>query len=129
MLRLAKDRHELNVIFDQIGTPTYARDLAEAILTIVDSQSNSGQINIADYGIYHYSNEGVASWYDFAHAIFNIKSIPINLRPIKTEAYPTPAKRPHYSVLDKSKIKSVFNLAIPHWRDSLEQCLNALKTD
>lgn len=126
MLRLGKERTELSVIYDQIGTPTYARDLAETILIIIDQQSTKEQISADRFGIYHYSNEGVASWYDFAHAIFRIENMSLDLKPIKTEAYPTPAKRPHYSVLDKSKIKSTFNITIPHWRDSLEQCLKEI---
>lgn len=117
MLELAKNRKELSIISDQIGTPTYALDLATAILNIIISKNK-------DYGTYHYSNEGVASWYDFAKAIFEINNVKVTLNPIKTEAYPTPAKRPHYSVLDKTKIKSKLKLDIPYWRDSL---ITALK--
>ena len=98
MLRLGKERDELGVVYDQIGTPTYARDLAEVILKIISSNSDK-------YGIYHYSNEGVASWYDFAKAIFDEAEISISLNPIKTDQYPTPAERPNYSVMDKIKIK------------------------
>ena len=119
MLRLAETRKELGVIADQIGTPTYARDLAEAIIAIIEGGSSA-------YGIYHYSNEGVASWYDFTSAIFEYKSIAVTVNPIRTEQYPTPAKRPHYSVMDKQKIKDAFGLKIPHWRKSLQECLKAL---
>jgi dTDP-4-dehydrorhamnose reductase len=113
MLRLAETRDEISVVCDQIGTPTYAGDLAEVILTIIDSKSES-------YGIYHYSNEGVASWYDFAKAIFKYSMQNIKLNKISTEDYPTPAKRPLYSVLDKEKVKGVMSLLIPNWETSLE---------
>jgi dTDP-4-dehydrorhamnose reductase len=119
MLRLAETTPSISVVADQVGTPTYAEDLARAILQIINT-------SLPHFGIYHYSNEGVASWYDFAHAIFQIKKLSINLIPIKTEAYPTPAKRPAYSILDKSKIKQTFRLTIPHWRESLEKCLKSL---
>ena len=117
MLELAKNKKELSIISDQIGTPTYALDLANTLLNIVNSQNK-------EYGVYHYSNEGVASWYDFAKAIFEINNIEVKVKPTRTEAYPTPAKRPHYSVLDKTKIKNSFNLEIPYWRDSLIAALN-----
>lgn len=119
MLRLGKEREELSVVFDQVGTPTYAMDLAKCILIIINTGSQ-------EYGIYHYSNEGVASWYDFAHAIFAHKGISINLKPITSDKYPTPAKRPNYSVLDKNKIKQNFKLQIKHWTESLEICLKNL---
>lgn len=112
MLELAKNKKELGIISDQIGTPTYALDLANTILNIVNYQNK-------EYGVYHFSNEGVASWYDFAKAIFEINNIEVKVKPIRTEAYPTPAKRPHYSVLDKTKIKNNFDVEIPYWRDSL----------
>ena len=116
MIRLSKDRNELSVVEDQIGTPTYASDLAKVILEIVISKNSQ-------YGMYHYSNEGVASWYDFAKAIFDERKTNIKLSPIKSEAYPTPAKRPHFSVLDKTKIKAKLNIDIPYWRDSLKKAL------
>ncbi|GAB4109054.1 MAG: dTDP-4-dehydrorhamnose reductase [Thermoflexibacter sp.] len=119
MLRLAEAKPSISVVADQVGTPTYAEDLANTILQLISTSS-------AHFGIYHYSNEGVASWYDFAHAIFQIKKLNTNLIPIKTEAYPTPANRPAYSILDKSKIKQTFGLTIPHWRESLEKCLKSL---
>jgi len=116
MLRLGTERDELNVVCDQIGTPTYARDLAKLIVSIIIE-------NIKKYGVYHYSNEGVASWYDFAKAIFDISSTDIKLLPIKSEAYPTLAERPAFSVMDKSKIKELLAMEISYWRDSLKECL------
>ncbi|TVZ16170.1 dTDP-4-dehydrorhamnose reductase [Maribacter sp. MAR_2009_72] len=120
MLRLGSERDELSVVVDQIGTPTYAGDLANVILDLI-------QKNATSYGLYHYSNEGVASWYDFAVAIFEIANIKIKVAPIKTEAYPTPAKRPSNSIMDKTKIKETFNLTIPYWRKSLENCIKTNK--
>lgn len=120
MLHLGKERDSLGVIFDQIGTPTYAKDLAKAILDILPKISNAAP------EIYHYSNEGVASWYDFAKAIFEFSNIFCQVHPITTDQYPTPAKRPHYSLLNKSKIKQNFDLDIPYWRDSLRICLEEL---
>ncbi len=117
MLRLGRERDELGVIFDQVGTPTYAKDLAESILKIIPKISNE------NVEIFHYSNEGVCSWYDFAKAIFEISNISCNVNPIETKEYPTPATRPHYSLLNKAKIKSRFSIAIPYWRDSLHTCL------
>jgi dTDP-4-dehydrorhamnose reductase len=108
MLRLAGERDSLNVVSDQIGTPTHAVDLAKAIMTIVASGKKI-------YGIYNFSNEGQASWYDFAKKIFEVNNIKIDLKPIPTSAYPTPAARPAYSVLDKTKIKEVFSIEIEHW--------------
>ena len=136
MLNLAKTKKELNIIFDQIGTPTYARDLAEVILRILDvkfkitDSNNNLTSNIkhlpSNVEIYHYSNEGVCSWYDFAKAIFEIEGIDIKVNPIESKDYPTPAKRPFYSVLNKSKIKRDFNIEIPYWIDSLKECLERL---
>jgi dTDP-4-dehydrorhamnose reductase len=121
MLRLGKDRDELGVIFDQVGTPTYARDLALACLTVL---SNSKDTKISLKGkLYHFSNEGVASWYDFAKAIMKLGNVNCNVKPIETKDYPTPAKRPHFSVLNKSKIKNDFGIEIPYWKDSLEECI------
>ena len=122
MLKLGKERDELRVVFDQIGTPTYARDLAKVILKIVDFKELENK-----YGIYHYSNEGVASWYDFAHAIFEIGRIDCKVTPIETKDFPTAATRPKYSVLNKRKIKNSFFLEIPHWRDSLKECMKQIK--
>ncbi|MEO5990334.1 MAG: dTDP-4-dehydrorhamnose reductase [Ferruginibacter sp.] len=119
MLRLAEDRNVLNVVGDQIGTPTYAPDLADVIYKIIKTES-------VDYGLYHFSNEGVASWYDFAKAIFRIKGKEIKVNAINTIAYPTPAKRPKFSVLDKTKIKNTLNVEIPYWGDSLKTCMDKL---
>ncbi len=119
MMRLGKEKTELGVIFDQIGTPTYARDLAVAIMTAVDK----GIVP----GIYHFSNEGVTSWYDFTKAIHRIAGITgCHVRPLHTSEYPTPANRPHYSVLDKTKIKQTYNIEIPHWEESLAECISQL---
>jgi len=120
MLRLGADRDKLTVIFDQIGSPTYARDLAKAMLDIIKQKPSEFQ------GIYHYSNEGVCSWFDFAVAIFEIKNINCQTSPIETKDYPTPAKRPHFSLLNKAKIRTAFNLDIPYWRDALKACLELL---
>jgi len=117
MLRLGKERDSLGVIFDQVGTPTYARDLAKTILDIVPQLDND------DVEIYNYSNEGVLSWYDFSKEIMRMAKIDCEINPIETKAYPTPAKRPHYSLLNKTKIKEKFGISIPYWKDSLEECL------
>jgi len=125
MIRLGQTRDELGVIFDQVGSPTYAADLAAAILKIADQVKSLPEGN-EKWGIYHYSNEGVASWYDFACEIFKIKEIPVKVKPIRTSEYPTPARRPYFSVMDKTKIKSNFELVIPHWTDSLRTCISLL---
>jgi dTDP-4-dehydrorhamnose reductase len=119
MLRLASERDSLSVVSDQIGTPTNAVDLAECLVTIITS-CHAELVSASNYGIYNFSNEGQCSWYDFAKEIFRVNNISINLQPIPTSAYPTPAKRPAYSVLDKSKIKSVFGVEIMDWKDSLK---------
>ena len=127
MLRLGNERDELDVIFDQVGTPTNASDLAKTCLDIFSCKKES---NINTKGkIYHFSNEGVASWYDFAIAIMDLGKVNCNLNPIETKDYPTPAKRPHFSVLNKSKIKKDFEIEIPFWRDSLEDCIKKIKTN
>lgn len=147
MLRLGRERDELGVIFDQVGTPTYARDLAETILKIVlgyggkdlgdckldrgDSKENKDtksypQNPNSGTEIYHFSNEGVASWYDFAKTIFELAGIDCRVNAIETKEYPTPATRPHYSLLNKAKIKKDFKLKIPYWRDSLQICLHRI---
>lgn len=113
MLKLEQERNSLNVVDDQIGTPTHAIDLAVVLLNIIESKSQQ-------YGIYNFSNEGSVSWYDFAKKIFELKGSEINLNPIPTSQYPTPAKRPHYSVLDKTKIKTVFSIKINTWDKALE---------
>lgn len=119
MLKLAQSRSELTVIYDQVGTPTYAMDLAELILQIVLSDPKQ-------YGIYHYSNEGVASWYDFAKAVFDFAEVDMKVLPVSSSAFVTKAKRPHYSVMDKRKIKSVLGIEIPYWRESLNKCIQNL---
>lgn len=121
MIKLGQTKDRLGVIFDQIGTPTYARDLAATIMTAI----NQGIIP----GIYHFSNEGVISWYDFTKAIHRIAGIQeCKVSPLHTEEYPTPAHRPHYSVLDKTKIKNTYNIDIPYWEESLEECIKKLQT-
>ena len=126
MIHLGKEKKKLNVIFDQIGTPTFAGDLANTCLAILSNEQN--RIDKAGK-VYHFSNEGVASWYDFATAIMELGSLDCKVRPIETKDYPTPAKRPHYSVLNKTKIKTDFNIEIPYWRDSLEKCIEKLKSN
>ncbi|MCB2195726.1 MAG: dTDP-4-dehydrorhamnose reductase [Bacteroidetes bacterium] len=118
MHRLCKEKESLNVVFDQIGTPTYAYDLALAILQIVDQSIRENRFVP---GIYHYSNEGVCSWYDFAKIIAHKSYSRCIINPIESKDYPTPVKRPFYSVLNKQKIKSTFNIEIPHWQDSLDE--------
>jgi dTDP-4-dehydrorhamnose reductase len=120
MLKLAKEKKQLGVIYDQIGTPTYARDLATTILEILP------QIKNEKVEIYHYSNEGVLSWYDFAKEIMRMSKSTCQINPIETYEYPTPVKRPHNSLLNKSKIKNEFNLSIPYWKDSLDECLQKM---
>ena len=120
MLRLGRERERLGVVFDQVGTPTYARDLARAIMTII----GKGIIP----GTYHYTDEGVCSWYDFTCAIHRISGIDTcKVSPIHTAEYPTPATRPAYSVLDKTKIKGTYGIDIPHWEQSLRECLERIE--
>ena len=119
MLRLADSQKEVRVVCDQIGTPTYARDLARAILRILRSHQWVA-------GIFHFTDEGVASWYDFAHAIYRIAGKKVKLTPIPTEDFPTPATRPAYSVLDRSRIKATYGVEIPHWEESLEDCMKIM---
>lgn len=121
MIKYGKERDSLNVVFDQIGTPTYAHDLARTILDILPLAMLADGIEV-----YHYSNEGIASWYDFAIAIHQMAGISCKIYPIPTKEYPLPAERPFYSVLDKSKIKKKFNIEIPYWRDSVEKCIERL---
>ena len=119
MLRLGKERTQLSVVYDQVGSPTYAPDLAKAILSILSNKTRASQLS----GIFNYSNEGVISWYDFAKAIFEISNIDCQVSPITSDQYPTAAKRPAYSVLNKHKFKETFGLDIPYWKDSLAQML------
>lgn len=125
MIKRGKSKGALSVVYDQVGTPTYARDLVNVLVQLILNDSKA-------YGIYHYSNEGVASWYDFAKAIFEINKIEVDLKPIRTKEYPLPAARPAYSVMDKEKIKNTFHIKIPYWRDSLikaSQALNSLEAE
>jgi dTDP-4-dehydrorhamnose reductase len=119
MLKLAQSRDSLTVIYDQVGTPTYAMDLAKVILQIINKDNKT-------FGLYHYSNEGVASWYDFAKAIFEFAEVDMKVTPVASSAFVTKAKRPHYSVLDKTKIKQNLGIEIPYWRDSLNICIQNL---
>ena len=122
MIRLGQEKPELGVIFDQIGTPTYARDLAAAIFTAI----NKGVVP----GVYHFSNEGVISWYDFTKAIHRLAGITTcHVRPLHTAEYPTPANRPHYSVLDKTKIKQTYQMEVPYWEESLRECIEKLMNE
>ncbi len=121
ILRYGKERSSLNVVCDQIGTPTYGRDLAKAILDIIPLTSDINKPEICNY-----SNEGVASWYDFAKAIMDITGIECDVKPVETSDYPLPAQRPPYSVLNKTKIKKQFNINIPYWKDSLKKCIRQL---
>jgi len=120
MIRLGKEKDSLGVIFDQVGTPTYAKDLAKTILDIIPNIKNE------KIEIYNYSNEGVLSWYDFAKEIMGMAKINCIINPIETFQYPTPAARPHFSLLNKSKIKKEFNITIPYWKDSLDKCLKVM---
>lgn len=120
MLRLGREKESLGVIYDQVGTPTYAKDLAKVMLDILPNIQNSA------VEIYHYSNEGALSWYDFAKEIMKMAKLPCKINPIETSQYPTPANRPHYSLLNKAKIKNEYNLDIPYWKDSLDACLRKL---
>ncbi len=119
MLRLGAEKDELKIIADQVGTPTYAIDLADCILHVIKNDNKQ-------YGIYHYSNEGVTSWYDFAMGIFDISNTQVKVYPVRTSEYITRAVRPAFSVMDKSKVKSTFNVEIPYWRNSLETCIKRL---
>lgn len=123
MMSLTASKPQLNVVFDQCGTPTYALDLAAAILDIVENRKYVGHS-----GVYHYSNEGVCSWYDFAVNIARLAgNTDCDIRPCHSDEFPSPVKRPAYSVLDKTKIKRVFGLDIPYWTDSLRQCMQRMK--
>jgi len=127
MIRLGKEREELKVVSDQIGSPTYAIDLAHTILKIIEhSDKNKNKFTS---GVFHYSNEGICSWYDFTINIHQMMGINCKVLPIESKDYPTAAPRPFYSVLNKNKIKKTYNLIIPYWRDSLEKCLRILSID
>lgn len=122
ILRIAREREKLGIIFDQIGTPTYARDLASVCVKIIGAEN----LVLDNQKIYHYSNEGAISWYDFAKSICELSNIDCVISPIETHQYPTKAKRPNYSVLNKSKIKESFDIEIPYWKDSLKKCLGII---
>lgn len=122
MMMLTEERETLNVVFDQAGTPTYAGDLACAIYDIVENNKYNG-----NNGIYHFSNEGVCSWYDFAHEISELARTECDIRPCHSNEFPSKVNRPHYSVLDKTKIKTTFGLTIPYWKDSLRVCISNLQ--
>lgn len=122
MIKYGIERDELNVVFDQVGTPTYANDLAKVILDIIPAAIEKNEINL-----FHYSNEGVASWYDFAHLIINFSDIECKIKPILTKDYPVHAIRPSFSVLNKAKIKETYNISIPHWSESVRDCILRLK--
>lgn len=121
ILRLAGERSELNVVSDQVGSPTYAEDLARAIVTIMENDDR-GMLE----GVYHFSDDGICSWYDFASEIVRISGLPCQVKPVTTDEYPTKTKRPAYSVLDKTKIKKTFGVSVPNWQDSLAACMKEL---
>lgn len=120
MLHLGKEKQEIKVVFDQVGTPTNAGDLADAIFSIMERGEKGAFVP----GIFHFSNEGVCSWYDFALKIMELEALPCKVIPIETKDYPTPAIRPSYSVLNKAKIKEIYNIKIPHWEESLKRMIN-----
>ena len=126
MLRLGSTREEINVVYDQVGSPTYAPDLAEAVLHIIQEQEAGAFGKNMLSGVFNYSHEGVCSWYDFALAIFEYSNVPCRVKPIRSRAFKTAAMRPPYSVLDKSKIKNTFHIEIPYWHNGLEKCLKNL---
>ncbi|MDR1864662.1 MAG: dTDP-4-dehydrorhamnose reductase [Bacteroidales bacterium] len=122
MLRLGRERESVNVVFDQTGTPTYAADLARCIMTVVEKDRENQFVP----GVFHFSGEGVCSWYDFAHAVMRLAGLKCTVRPVETKDYPALAARPQYSVLNKARIKATYGVAIPHWSESLEQCLREI---
>ena len=124
MLRLGKERDELRVVFDQVGSPTYALDLAGAVMRVVEQAEENNFVS----GIFHFSDEGVCSWYDFTVRILQLSGLQsTKIIPVESKDFPTRVKRPHYSVLNKAKIKNVYGLNIPHWEESLRNCLTKLK--
>ncbi len=125
MMRLGKEKESLNVVYDQIGTPTHARDLAKVCLQLITLDRKIDR----DSKIYHFSNEGITSWYDFAKAIMEFSNLPCAINPIESKEYKTLAKRPHYSVLNKQKIKNDFTIEVPYWRDSLKECIMKIKQE
>ena len=134
MMQLTASKPQLKVVFDQVGTPTYALDLAEAIGVVINdykketSNSRLSPLNYSKTGVYHYSNEGVCSWYDFTKMIAEYNgTTDCDVQPCHSDEFPSPVERPSYSVLDKTKIKEVFGVAVPYWTDSLRKCINNLK--
>lgn len=125
MIKYGNERDEMNIVFDQVGTPTYARDLADTILKIIPQLQ---KMEKPYREVFHFTNDGVCSWYDFTKHIYNHEGIKCKVNPIRTSDYPTPAQRPAYSVLDKSKIKKTFGIDIPYWTDSLDAMLNKLNS-
>ena len=123
MQKLTAEKDSLKVVFDQVGTPTYAGDLADAISHIIET----GQLD--KQGIYHFSNEGVCSWYDFAKEICELSGNTCNIQPCHSDEFPSKVKRPHFSVLDKTKIKDTFSIEVPYWKDSLKKCIKELATE
>jgi dTDP-4-dehydrorhamnose reductase len=121
IIRLAKEKEELRIIADQIGTPTFATDLARAILMVINNYPESDKTEL-----FHFSNQGIASWYDFAHEIISLAKLDCRVTPIRTEEYPLPAPRPFYSVMDKRKFIDTFNTEIPHWKESLKECISII---
>ncbi len=119
MMKYGQEKDTLTVVFDQIGSPTYAADLAQAIYSIIDTETFVP-------GIYHFSNEGVCSWYDFTKEILQLANIQCDVQPIESKDFPSPAKRPFYSVLNKQKIKETYKITIPYWKDSLAKCIQKL---
>lgn len=130
MLNLTATKPSLNVVFDQLGTPTYASDLAKAISIILSDYTSVSSVIYPKNGIYHYSNEGICSWFDFARKIAELSgNTKCNIQPCHSYEFPSPVKRPSYSVLDKTKIKSTFGIEIPHWTDSLKICIASIVSD
>ncbi len=134
MMNLTSTKPQLKVVFDQVGTPTYAYDLAQTILAAIDDYKKeivNSQLSIVNYsksGIYHYSNEGVTSWYDFTKQIAEISgNRNCDIQPCHSDEFPSPVKRPAYSVLDKTKVKEIFGIQIPYWMDSLSRCMDNIK--
>jgi dTDP-4-dehydrorhamnose reductase len=127
ILRLGREKEVIEVVFDQVGTPTFTRDLAVAIIQILHDIRKNPLLREQFRGVFNFSNEGVASWYDFAEAILRLKGLPCRVSPIRSSQYATPARRPSYSVMDKQKITGTFGLQIPHWMDGLERCLRLME--
>lgn len=124
MLRLGAEKHEINVVNDQLGTPTYARDLAQGIIRMIENTETDSALP----GIYHFTNKNITSWYNFAKKIMNIGELNCLVHPIPTSQFPTPAKRPAFSALNSDKFESIFNFAIRNWEDALQECIDRIKS-